>query len=85
MSKFQEYLNSRGKIEEKGKISDTGDVVDMPTPKAKEDPHKMKRSCCSCKGSCSCAKNNKQPQTHTPEPKLFVVEFVFHYSLRRLL
>ena len=43
--KFQEYLNSRGKVLEKGKVNDTGDCLeDTPTPKAPEDPRKKNKS-----------------------------------------
>jgi hypothetical protein len=52
--KFSEYLNTRGQVDEKGKVNDTGDEVDMPKPKAKEDPHKRP-------DKCAC-KKNKQPQ-----------------------
>jgi hypothetical protein len=54
---FQEYLNCRGKTEEKGKVCNTGDVVDLPKPKAKEDPHRRTKT----SDKCACTKD-KQPQ-----------------------
>ena len=41
--KFNEYLNSRGSLDAKGKVNKTGDEVDMKKPKAKDDPHNQKR------------------------------------------
>lgn len=41
--KFYEYLNSRGSLDAKGKVSKTGDEVDLKKPKAKDDPHNQKR------------------------------------------
>lgn len=41
--KFNEYLNSRSSLDVKGKVSKTGDEVDMKKPKAKDDPHNQKR------------------------------------------
>ena len=41
--KFNEYLDSRGKTEVKGKVNKCGDEVDVPKPKGKDDPHNQKR------------------------------------------
>lgn len=44
-ARFQEYLNSRGKMLEKGTVCDTGDNIEnTPTPKASEDPRKKNKS-----------------------------------------
>ena len=40
---FLEYLNTRGGTDEKAKVDASGDQVDMPKPKAKEDPHKTNK------------------------------------------
>lgn len=42
--KFYEYLNSRGKLDAKGKVNKTGDEIDLKKPKAKDDPHNQKRN-----------------------------------------
>lgn len=50
--KFFEYMNARGGTDEKAKVDVTGDQIDMPTPKAKDDPHKRNKK----------KKGGKQPQ-----------------------
>jgi len=39
---FNEYLNNRGKLEIKGKVSKNGDVMDIKKTNAKDDPHNRK-------------------------------------------
>ena len=59
MSKFPsflEYLDTKGATQEKPKVDEKGDQIDMPTPKAKDDPHKRKPS--RGKGT----QGQKQPQ-----------------------
>lgn len=50
--KFFEYMNARGGTDEKAKVDVSGDQIDMPTPKAKDDPHKRNKK----------KKGGKQPQ-----------------------
>lgn len=43
--RFDEYLNNRGKLIEKGVINATGDCIDVPpASKAKEDPRKVNKT-----------------------------------------
>lgn len=42
MPSFFEYMNTRGKTEIKAKVDELGDNIDVPKPKAKEDPHNKK-------------------------------------------
>jgi len=44
MRKFQEYMSSTGKTDKKPVVDPSGDQIDMPTPKAKEDPHKKNKT-----------------------------------------
>lgn len=39
MRSFQEYMKSSGATEKKAVVDPSGDQVDMPKPKAKDDPH----------------------------------------------
>lgn len=41
---FQEYLNSKGNTDKKAIVDITGDQIDVPKQKAKEDPQKMNKS-----------------------------------------
>lgn len=42
-AKFQEYLNSRGQCQDKGTVDASGDQLDAPMPKAKEDPRRKNK------------------------------------------
>jgi hypothetical protein len=62
---FVEYLNTRGKTEEKPKVDPKADQIDMPKPKAKSDPHHHRK--CDCGPVCVCGPDcpgskDKQPQ-----------------------
>jgi hypothetical protein len=64
---FVEYLNTRGKTEEKPKVDPKGDQIDIVKPKAKSDPHSKSFRKCDCGPVCTCGPDcpgskDKQPQ-----------------------
>lgn len=59
MARFREYLDSKGKTVEKAVVDDVADKVDVPKPKAKEDPHNDNKS----KKKADQVKEAEEPKT----------------------